>query len=136
MKKIIVIAVILLASYSCTTNTTTEQIEELEQEVANTIVGVWKLKSVKTLGQEFINACKSKNNIEVRSDNTFTITGHNEDDNCAANSSTGSWSYNSNSIYKFTAAGDTQTFTLTADNSLIFSFQQDSNTVIYSYKKD
>ena len=49
--------------------------------------------------------------------------------------SSGTWSDNLNSTYKFTAVGDTQIFTLTADNKLTFSFQQDSKTVTYVYLK-
>ena len=128
MKKIITIILIALAVTSCTSN-------ETEIEETNIIVGLWKLTSIKAMNQEFINTCKSKDNIEVRSDKTFTITSHFEDNNCEIQMSSGTWSDNLNSTYKFTAVGDTQIFTLTADNKLTFSFQQDSETVTYVYLK-
>jgi len=128
MKKIITIILIALAVTSCTSN-------ETEIEETNIIVGLWKLTSIKAMNQEFINTCKSKDNIEVRSDKTFTITSHFEDNNCEIQMSSGTWSDNLNSTYKFTAVGDTQIFTLTADNKLTFSFQQDSKTVTYVYLK-
>ena len=128
MKKIITIILIALVVLSCTSNET--EIEEI-----NTIVGLWKLTSIKAMNQEFINTCKSKDNIEVRQDKTFTITSHFEDNNCEIQMSSGTWSDNLNSTYNFTASGDTQLFTLTLDNKLTFSFQQDSETVTYVYVK-
>lgn len=129
MKKIITIILIALVVLSCTSN------ESEIEETNKAIVGLWKLTSIKAMNQEFINTCKSKDNIEVRSDKTFTITSHFEDNNCEIQMSSGTWSDNLNSTYKFTALGDTQLFTLTADNKLNFSFQQDSETVTYVYVK-
>ena len=66
MRKILTIVAILLVIVGCTSSS--------EDESVDSVVGIWKLTSIKTMGQEFINACKSKDNIEVRSDKTFTIT--------------------------------------------------------------
>tara|TARA_R110001583_G_scaffold134681_1_gene286416 strand:+ start:197 stop:577 length:381 start_codon:yes stop_codon:yes gene_type:complete len=126
MKKILTIVAILLVIVGCTSSS--------EDESVDSVVGIWKLTSIKTMGQEFINACKSKDNIEVRSDKTFTITGHNEDDNCAPQIASGSWVISTNNTYKFTANGDIQTFTLNS-STLTFSIQGDSNAIVYSYKK-
>lgn len=87
------------------------------------------------MGQNFINDCKSKDKIEVRANKTFTITNHFEDNNCEIKTSSGTWRDNLNSTFNFTAAGDTQVFTLTSDNLLTFSLQQDSETIVYSYQK-
>jgi hypothetical protein len=103
--------------------------------LTNPVLGTWKLISITAMGQEFINDCKSKDRIEVGEDSTFTITAHNEDRSCAPEMSSGNWSDNLNSTYKFSAAGDSQTFTLTSANLLTFSFQQGSDTVVYSYEK-
>lgn len=132
MKKVISIVVILLLAIGCSSNSE----EQIEEEAIEPIIGIWKLTSISVLGQEFINDCKSKDKIEIRTDKTFTITGHNEDDNCAPQSSSGSWVSDTGNMYKLTAAGDIQTLTLTLDNLLTFSFQQDSNTIVYSFKKE
>lgn len=127
MKKIISIIAILMLVMGCTSNS--------EEEPIDSVIGVWKLTSIKTMAQEFINDCRSKDKIEVRQDKTFTINGHNEDDNCAPQTSSGTWSANLTNTYKFSAAGDTQTFTLKNNNTLTFSFVQDGNSIVYSYTK-
>lgn len=47
----------------------------------------------------------------------------------------GNWSDNLNNTFKFTVAGDIQTFTLTSDNKLTFSFIQDGTSVVYAFSK-
>ncbi|WP_088323473.1 lipocalin family protein [Polaribacter tangerinus] len=103
--------------------------------VVSPVVGVWKLTAITAMGQNFINDCKRKDKVEVRANKTFTITSHFEDNNCEIQMSSGTWRDNLNSTFNFTVAGETQVFTLTSDNSLTFSFQQDSETVVYSYTK-
>lgn len=126
MKKKIVLWAIVLTIISCSNS---------NEESTDSIVGLWKLKSITTLNQEFINDCKLKDQIEIRSNKTFTIISHDEDNSCSQQSSSGSWVKGSGDKYTFTAVGDTQIFTLVSDNSLTFSFEQDSNIVVYSYKK-
>ena len=128
MKRIISIVIISLVFAGCSSNS--------EEQPIDSIVGLWNLKSITAMGQEFINDCKSKDKLELRADKTFTITSHNEDSNCASQSSSGSWASDTSNRYKFTSLGDTQIFTLTSDTSLTFSFVQDSNTIVYSFKKE
>ncbi|WP_347172823.1 lipocalin family protein [Polaribacter uvawellassae] len=127
MKKKIILWTIVLTIVSCSSS---------KEEPTDPIVGLWKLKSITTLSQEFINDCKLKDQIEINSEKTFTIIIHNEDNSCAQQSSSGSWVKGSGDKYTFTAAGDTQIFTLVSDNSLTFSFVQNSSTVLYTYKKE
>ena len=54
-----------------------------KEEPIDSIVGLWKLKSITMTEQEFINACKSKDQVEVRSYKTFTILLHSEVRNCS-----------------------------------------------------
>lgn len=135
MKKTLILVVLLVVSFSCT-NSMEDPIEVVPPEVVESpVVGVWKLISITAIGQNFINDCKSKDKIEVRTNKTFTITNHFEDNNCAIQTSSGTWSDNLNSTFNFSVAGDTQVFTLTSDNLLTFSFQQESETIVYSYQK-
>ncbi|WP_347174071.1 lipocalin family protein [Polaribacter uvawellassae] len=126
MKTKILMVAIALIFISCSSS---------KEESTDPVVGIWKLNSITMLGQEFINNCKLKDNIEIRSNKTFTITSHNLDDNCAIETASGNWVSVSNDKYNFSAAGDTQTFTLVSDNMLTFSFVQNSNTVVYTYIK-
>ena len=107
-----------------------------KEEPIDPIVGLWKLYSIESLGQDFINDCKSKDQVEIRSDKTFTITIHNEDSSCAVQASTGTWRYVSGNRYEFNADGDTRVFTLLSDSTLSFSFNLSSGAVLYTYKKE
>lgn len=133
MKKIITIILLIAVSFSCS-NSMEDSIEVVPPEVVvSPVVGVWKLISITAMGQNFINDCKAKDKIEIRNNNTFTIVSHFEDNNCKIQMSSGTWSDNLNSTYKFTAAGNTQIYILTTNNKLTFSFQQDIETVTYIY---
>ena len=127
MKTKILMVAITLIFISCSSS---------DYEPTDPIVGHWELTSIVSQGFEFINSCKSKDNIEIRSNKTFTLTSHKEDDNCAEESVLGKWAYITNNKYEFSAAGDKAIFTLTSDNSLTFSFEQDSKTAVYTYKKE
>lgn len=127
MKTKIIILAVLFSFIGCSSST---------EEPVNPIAGIWKLTSIVTLGQEFINSCKSKDQIEINSNKTFTITSHNEDSKCAATSSSGNWVFVSGNTYQFSAVGDTQTFTLLSDNKLSFSIELNSNPLIYTYTKE
>lgn len=129
MKKIIQIISICLLVIGCTSSQ--------EEEIENTdlIIGSWKLTSIKAMGQEFINDCKAKDKIEVNANGVFSFTSHDEDNNCASQTNTGSWSKATGSNYTFTGGGDTQTFTLASNNTLTFSFVQDNENVVYSFTK-
>jgi hypothetical protein len=127
MKKKLILLLLTIVLVSCSNS---------KEDPINPIVGLWKLKSITKSGQEFINACKSKDQVEIRSDKTFTILIHNEDSNCAEQSSTGSWISNSSNRYSFTAAGDTRIFTLVSDENLSFNFELNGGTVTYTYKKN
>lgn len=135
INKIVLLTLLLFTFHSCS-NSMEDAIEVVPPEVVESpVVGVWKLISITAMGQNFINDCKSKDKIEVRTNKTFTITNHFEDNNCAIQTSSGTWSDNLNSTFNFSVAGDTQVFTLTSDNLLTFSFQQESETIVYSYQK-
>ena len=127
MKIKIVIWAIVFVLIGCTSS---------NEEPIDPIVGLWKLKSITMTGQEFINACKSKDQVEIRSDKTFTILLHNEDSNCAEQFSSGNWMSKTGNKYSLTAAGDTQVFTLVSDINLLFSFDLNGTSVTYSYRKN
>lgn len=124
MKKIIIL-VVLFSFISCS-NT--------NEDLTDPVVGLWKLKSLTIAGQESINDCKLKDQVEIRSDKTFTIILHSES-GCVEQSSSGNWVSDSGSKYKLTAAGDTQIFTLVSDENLSFSFDLNTKKVVYTYKK-
>jgi len=137
INKIVLLTLLLFTLHSCNNNMqediTSEELPDLVEE--SPVVGLWKLSSITAMGQDFINDCKAKDKIEVRKDKTFTFTFHNEDDNCAKQMNSGNWSDNLNNTFKFTVAGDIQTFTLTSDNKLTFSFIQDGTSVVYAFSK-
>ncbi|MFN0729848.1 lipocalin family protein [Polaribacter gochangensis] len=124
MKKIIIL-VVLFSFISCSSS---------NEDLIDPVVGLWKLKSLTIAGQETINDCKLKDQVEIRSDKTFTIILHSES-GCVEQSSSGSWVSDSGNKYKFTAAGDTQIFTLVSDENLSFSFDLNTQIVLYTYKK-
>ncbi|NVK51605.1 MAG: lipocalin family protein [Flavobacteriaceae bacterium] len=105
------------------------------EETVDEIVGLWKLKSIKVSGQERINSCKLKDNVDIRSNNTFTIFIHQDSFSCTEQSSTGTWSKISDGKYEFKAAGDTRTFTLT-NKVLSFSVSAGTSTYVHSYSKE
>jgi len=124
MKKIIIL-VVLFSFISCSSS---------NEDLIDPVVGLWKLKSLTIAGQESINDCKLKDQVEIRSDKTFTIILHSES-GCVEQSSSGNWVSDSGSKYKLTAAGDTQIFTLVSDENLSFSFDLNTKKVVYTYKK-
>ena len=125
MKTKILMVAITLIFISCSSS---------NEDLIDPVVGLWKLKSLTIAGQESINDCKLKDQVEIRSDKTFTIILHSES-GCVEQSSSGNWVSDSGNKYKLTAAGDTQIFTLVSDENLSFSFDLNSQIVLYTYKK-
>lgn len=126
MKTKIIILVVLFSFIGCSSS---------NEDLIDPVVGLWKLKSLRIAGQESINDCKLKDQVEIRSDKTFTIILHSENGSCVEQSSSGNWVSDSGNKYKLTAAGDTQVFTLVSNENLSFSFYLNSQIVLYTYKK-
>ena len=127
MKKIIIIVLISLVFTGCSKST---------EELTDPIVGSWKLTSIVAIGMEFINSCKSKDSITIKSDKTVVLITHSEDANCAPVSGTGTWALTSTNNYTFTSGNESQVFILSDANTLITSFQIDpTNTIRFTYKK-
>ena len=126
MKTKIIILVVLFSFISCSSS---------NEDLTDPVIGLWKLKSLTIAGQESINNCKLKDQVEIRSDKTFTIILHSENGGCLEQSSSGNWVSDSGNKYKLTAAGDTQIFTLVSDENLSFSFDLNTQIVLYTYKK-
>ena len=122
--KMLMIAIVLIF-ISCSSS---------NEDLTDPVIGLQKLKSLKIAGQESINDCKLKDQVEIRSDKTFTVILHSES-GCVEQSSSGNWVSDSGSKYKLTAAGDTQIFTLVSDENLSFSFDLNTKKVVYTYKK-
>lgn len=126
MKTKILMVAITLIFISCSSS---------NEDLTDPVIGLWKLKSLTIAGQESINNCKLKDQVEIRSDKTFTIILHSENGGCVEQSSSGNWVSDLGSKYKLTAAGDTQIFTLVSDENLSFSFDLNTKKVVYTYKK-
>ncbi len=67
MKTKIIILAVLFSFIGCTSSA---------EDLIDPVVGLWKLKSLTIAGQESINDCKLKDQVEIRSDKTFTIILH------------------------------------------------------------